>query len=132
MKKILLVLIFTIELFGAMFQAPLATLENNASRATIQIAVDDMQIQVGVSGFLVREISQGHNAIIKKLVVSDVDKKKGIVTVDLSEYTDLQNDALPQIKQIAKVGDMAFLAFGYSRALLIAPSENIYFKIKKI
>jgi hypothetical protein len=127
MKKILVLFIVSIQLFGGIFEIPLITVDNNNSSATIKI----QKIDVGISGFLIKKITPKHTVIIKNIVVSDFDTKTNIATLCLSDYVNLQNDALPQIKQIANVGDTALLAFGYSRGLLIAPSENIYYKIKK-
>jgi len=39
------------------------------------------------------------------------------------------NDSLPTGKYTAEVGDTVELAFAYNRALLIAPSEEIYHRI---
>ena len=43
----------------------------------------------------------------------------------------LQTDALPNGTWNVEKGDTAILAFGYKRAFLISPNENIYYRITK-
>ena len=49
----------------------------------------------------------------------------------MSEFNALSNSALPNGKWSVKVGDTAVLAFGYTRGLLIAPNEDIYYRVTK-
>ena len=59
------------------------------------------------------------------------DKKTEIATLKLGEFDQLVQNSLPTGKWKAEVGDIAILAFGYTRALLIAPNEEIYYRITK-
>ncbi|OHE12095.1 MAG: hypothetical protein A2525_04495 [Sulfurimonas sp. RIFOXYD12_FULL_36_11] len=49
----------------------------------------------------------------------------------MSEFNALSNSALPNGKWKVKIGDTAVLAFGYTRGILIAPNEDIYYRITK-
>ena len=125
MKYILLLLLAIFELNAAVVKSPIVTLESNENIATIKIN----KIDVGMSGFAVHEIAPGHTSILKKAVVRSYDKDSQIATLEMSDYIGLKNNALPSGKWKLKVGDMAVFAFGYSRALLIAPNEEIYKKL---
>ncbi|WP_457749292.1 plasminogen-binding N-terminal domain-containing protein [Sulfurimonas sp.] len=127
MKYILLLTILAFELFGALIKSPVVSVDNE--NETVKIKIDN--IDVGVSGFIVHHISPEHSAILKNAVVQSFDAKTKTATVKMSEFTALQNNALPHGKWQVSVGDTVELAFGYSRSLLIAPNEKIYYKIAK-
>jgi len=127
MKYILLLLLAIFELNAAVVKSPIVTLDSNENIATIKID----KIDVGMSGFAVHEIAPGHTSILKNAVVRSYDKDSQIATLEMSNYTGLKNNALPSGKWRLKVGDMAVFAFGYSRALLIAPNEEIYHQLSK-
>jgi len=127
MKYILLVLLAIFELNAGVMKSPILTLDNDEQIATINIE----KIDVGMSGFIVHEIATEHTSILKNVVVSAYDENTNIATLEMSEYTGLRNNALPTGNWSVETGDMAVFAFGYSRALLIAPSEEIYHQITK-
>ncbi|MEA3228408.1 MAG: plasminogen-binding N-terminal domain-containing protein [Campylobacterota bacterium] len=127
MKKIFIFLILTIQLMAGVIKAPIITLDNNSLTAKIEISKAD----IGMSGFIVQKISDNHTTILNTITVSSFDKENKIASLKMGEYRKLQNSALPSGKWSAKVGDIAVLGFSYDRALLIAPSENIYYRISK-
>lgn len=127
MKQILLLTILAFELFGAVIKSPVVTVDNQNETVTINID----KIDIGVSGFVVHHITPEHSAILKNAVVQSFDAKTQTAVVKMSEFTALQNNALPHGKWQVAVGDTVELAFGYSRSLLIAPNEEIYYKITK-
>jgi len=128
MKYIFLTLFFVINLFAGIVEVPLVSVDNNKELATIKIA----NINVGMSGFITHQISQSHESILKAIKVVSYDKETKIATLKMSRYKALSiNSALPKGLWKVKVGDIAILAFGYSRGLLIAPNEDIYYKITK-
>ncbi|MBW6487715.1 plasminogen-binding N-terminal domain-containing protein [Sulfurimonas sp.] len=127
MKKIFLFLFISLKLFGAVVEAPIKGINDDATEVTVEVE----KIDVGVSGFIVHEISQGHTTILKNAVVKSFDEKSKIAKVAISEYDALNSGALPDGKWEVKVGDMAVLAFGYTRGLLIAPNEDIYYRVTK-
>jgi len=127
MKKIFIFLILAIQLIAGVIKAPLVTLDEESEIATISVE----KIDVGMSGFIVQKISQNHTTILKSVVVRSFDKESKMATLKLDEYTEGTNSALPIGDWSVQVGDVAVLGFGYKRALLIAPSESIYYRISK-
>ena len=127
MKYILLLTLFVLELSAAMIRTPLLSVDNENAIAKIKVE----KIDVGVSGFLVHEIAENHSSILKNVHVTAFDKEKHIATLALSDFNALRNNSLPTASWKPMMGDTVELAFGYSRALLIAPSEEIYHQITK-
>lgn len=127
MKNILIFLILAVNIIAGTIKAPLVTLDDDGLTATINIK----KVEIGMSGFIVHHISKNHTTILKHSVVSSFDAETHIATLKLSDYTELKNSALPLGKWSVKVGDIAVLAGGYSRAILIAPTEEIYYRISK-
>ena len=127
MKYILLLLLVLFELNAGVVKSPIVTLDENEQIATIKID----KIDIGMSGFIVHEIAPEHTSILKNVLVTNYDKNTQIATLKTSDYTGLRNNALPTGKWSVKVGDTAVFAFGYSRGLLIAPSEEIYHQVSK-
>jgi hypothetical protein len=127
MKQLLLLTLFVFELLSATIKTPI--ISTNEELETLSIKVE--KIDVGMSGFVVHTIAPGHTSIIKNVVVTRFDSKSKIATLKMQEFNALKNNSLPTGKWQPKVGDTIELAFGYSRALLIAPSEEIYYRIAK-
>ena len=127
MKKIFLFLFIAFELLASVIKSPLLTYDEDKKIATIKVNHAD----VGMSGFIVHTIAPQHTSILKNIEVSDFDKSTQIATLKVSEFDGLKNNALPSGKWKVQVGDNAVLAFGYTRSLLIAPTEKIYYRIAK-
>ena len=127
MKHIFLILLMAFNLFAAVIKTPLLSVDAVNETATIKLE----GVDVGVSGFLVHTIAENHSSILRNVHVISYDKVTQISTLRMSEFTALRNNALPTGKWQPQVGDSVELAFGYSRALLIAPSEEIYHQITK-
>jgi len=127
MKYIFLVTILAFELFAAVIKVPVLSVDSQNN--TVKIKID--KIDIGVSGFVVHHMTPQHSAIVKNAVVESFDAKDEIAIVKISDFTALQNNALPHGKWKVQPGDIVELAFGYSRSLLIAPNESIYYKIAK-
>ena len=127
MKYIVLLLLFTLHLFAAMIKAPILSVDEKNMTATIELD----HIDLGVSGFIVHSLAPNHTSILKNAHVIAYDKASHIATLKMSEFTALRNNSLPSGKWKVSVGDEAQLAFGYTRALLIAPSEEIYHRTTK-
>ena len=127
MKRIILFLIIGVNLIAGVIKSPLLTYDEENSIATIKVN----KVDVGMSGFVVHNIAPNHNSILKSVVVSSFDKESQIATLRLGDYVGLRNNALPTGKWKVRVGDTVVLAFGYTSALLIAPSEEIYYRISK-
>ena len=127
MKYTILLIFMVTQIFASVIKAPILTIDNDKETATIELE----HIDVGVSGFVVHHITPEHSSILKNATVVDFDKTKKIATIKMSEFNALRNNALPYGKWKPQVGDTVELAFGYSRALLIAPNEEIYHQISK-
>ena len=127
MKQIFLLFVIALELFGAAVKSPIVGINEDATEVTIKVE----NIDVGVSGFIIHEIDKEHTIILKNAVVTSYDKNTQTAKVAMSEFNALSNNALPNGKWEVKVGDTAVSAFGYTRGLLIAPSEEIYYRITK-
>ncbi len=88
-------------------------------------------IEVGMSGFIVRTLAPERSTIIEGATVVDYDKNTEEATLKLYPYTVFVNNNLPRGKWHTKKGDLAVLAFAYNRGLLIAPSEKIYYTLTR-
>lgn len=127
MKQIAVLLIIALELFGVVVKSPVVAINEDATEVTIEIE----KIDVGVSGFIVHGIDKEHTTILKNAVVKSFDEKNKIAKIAISEFNALSSSALPSGRWDVQVGDTAVLAFGYTRALLIAPNEDIYYRVTK-
>ena len=127
MKYIFLLILTVVHLFGAIVNTQIVTVDNKDAEATVKVD----HIDVGVSGFVVHNITPQHSVILKNAVVTDFNKTTKIATIKMSDFDGLRNNSLPHVTYKPQVGDSVKLAFGYSRALLIAPSEEIYHEITK-
>jgi len=127
MKTILLVIFFTLNLSASLIRTELVSVDYGKNTATVVLQKGD----VGVSGFLVHAIAPNHSSILKNVTVIAYDKETKIATLKMSDFNALVNNALPTGNWKAVPGDKVELAFGYTRSLLIAPSEEIYHQITK-
>ena len=127
MQKILLIFLFSLSLFAGELHLSVESVNNDHSEATVKVK----QIAVGVHGFIVRHFTKEHSVIVADAYVSNFDAATQTATLHLSEYTGLKQNSLPEGLWKAEVGDEAILAFGYSRALLLAPDEASYHIITK-
>jgi len=127
MKYIFVLILLTLELVAAIVKAPIISVNNE--NETVKIKID--HIDVGVSGFIVHYITPQHSVILKNALVKSFDDVNKTAIIQMSDFYMLDSNAVPKGKWKVKVGDTAELAFGYSRSLLIAPNEEIYYKITK-
>ncbi len=127
MKYIVLVLFFTLGLMAGVVKSPLISVDEEKSIATIEID----KIDVGMSGFIVHSLSKEHTVILKNITVTHYDAKSKIATLKMSQYNALKNSALPNGNWKVEVGDIAILAIGYTRGLLVAPNYEIYNRITR-
>lgn len=121
--KLLFALCLPIILFANTLSAPLVTVNDNSATAKTP------KIQVGVSGFIVRHFNKEHSSIIANAIVMAYDESSSIATLQLKDYDGLRQNSLPNGRWTPQVGDELILAYGYTRALLIAPNESIYHNI---
>ncbi len=124
--RLLFFFLLPIILFASAIETPLVKRIGD-DKAVISVPM----IDVGVSGFIVHRFNSEHSAIIASAVVTDFDVQSGEATLTLSPYDGLRQNSLPSGKWQPEAGDLAVLAYGYERAMLIAPSEEIYHQITK-
>jgi len=127
MKHIFLLFFLVLGLSAGTIKTTLLSIDEKNEIATVKLETVDL----GMSGFLVHTIASNHTTILKNVHVIAYDKDTKIATLLMKEFNGLRNNALPTGKWKAVVGDKVELAFGYSRSMLIAPSEEIYHRITK-
>ena len=127
MRYMFLLFVLVFELFGGVVKSPIVSVNEDESLATIKIA----KIDVGMSGFVVHQIAENHSSILKNAVVKSYNKETQVATLALSDYDALRQNALPNGEWHVEVGDVAVLAFGYTRGVLISPSDDIYYRITR-
>ena len=126
-KYIILLFIFTLSLVAGVIKTPIISIDKSSNTATVKLD----NVEVGVSGFISHNLSEDSSTILKDIVVIGYDKANKIATLKMNDFEDLDKNSLPNGNWEVEIGDTAILAFGYSRALLIAPSEEIYHRITK-
>ncbi len=124
--RLLFFFLFPVILFASAIESPLIKRMGD-DKAIISVPM----IDVGVSGFIVHRFNSEHSAIVASAVVSDFNPETAEATLTLSPYDGLRQNSLPSGNWRPEVGDFAILAFDYERAMLIAPSEEIYHQITK-
>ena len=112
---------------AGILKSTIVKLDEDKTFAAIKIN----KIDVGMSGFVVHHIADDHSVILKNAVVTEFDENSSMATLELSDFDALRNNSLPSGKWEVSEGDEAIFAFGYDRALLIAPNEEIYHRISK-
>lgn len=127
MKHISLFLIFTLSIFAGVIKTPILSVDTVNNLVTIKVN----KIDIGVSGFLVHRLSQRTSSILKSLEVLEYNEATQIATLKMLKFDSLTQNSLPTGNWNVEVGDIAILAYGYNRALLIAPNEEIYYRITK-
>jgi hypothetical protein len=110
---------------GSVLKSTITSVDKEKSIAKINIK----KIDVGMSGFVVHHLDNDHSSIVANATVKSF--SNGVATLKLSEFSDLENSALPNGKWSVQKGDTAVLAFGYSKALFISPNAEIYNRITK-
>jgi len=125
MKKLIILVMLVSALFANVVKSPIVSVDEKNSMATIQIDKAD----IGMSGFVVHKLDETHGAIVKNAVVESYDKNTKMASLKLYDFDMLKTDALPNGKWHVKKGDTVVLAFGYKRAFLVAPNEEIYYRV---
>ncbi len=123
MRLLLLLLVPLAMTWASLIKAPLFDVD--AHQGLIKIGT----LQEGISGFVVRRFNDEHSAIIAKAVVVDVDTQKREATIAFAAYDGLKQNALPKGDWHPREGDEVQLAFAYDRALLIAPTRDMYHQV---
>ena len=125
MRYIFFLIVIKMALLGAFIESKIDTLDGD--KATVSLS----QANVGMSGFVVHTLDSDRTTIVASATVIAFDKNAKRATVALSQYTLFRNNNLPDMKLKPEVGDKVVLAYGYNRGLLIAPNEEIYYRLSK-
>ncbi len=88
-------------------------------------------IDVGVSGVVLRRFDAGHSTILSRCVVTSFDEETREATLSLLTFDELIQPSLPQGRWGVQEGDNVVLAYGYERALLLAPGDDAYYALTK-
>lgn len=91
--------------------------------------IETAEIEPGVSGFVVHHFTPEHSTIVAGAVVASYENGEAVVS--LTPYTGLRHNALPKGEWTPAPGDEVILAFAYHRALLLAPTLELYRTITK-
>ena len=127
MKNIFLLLMLVTGLFASSVSVTIDSVNKDASQVSVRLP----NVDLGLSGVVVHDIDDKHSIILKKAEVVSYDKSTQKATLKLSDYEELENDALPMSSWKVTTKDRVVLAIAYKRALLIAPTEEIYHRITK-
>ena len=127
MIRYILAFIFATGLFANVIKSPILSVEQSSDTATIRID----NINIGMSGFISHQLSEDNSVILKEIEVIAYNKQTKIATLKLNPFNALRHNSLPSGKWKVEAGDTAILAFAYSRALLIAPNEEVYYRVTK-
>ncbi len=127
MPKFLLLFLLPFALLAGELHLRVESVNEDATEATVKVH----QIAKGVHGFVVRHFTKENSIIIANLYVADYNASTQTATLALTEYTGLKQNSLPNGNWKVERGDEVILAFAYSRALLIAPSDETYHIITK-
>jgi len=125
MRIWLITLIACSVLNASSITTPLLDVEE--SRATIVAE----NLREGMSGFIVRKFDATHSTIIANARVEKTNPANNRAILELSDYSGLRQNALPNGNWKPKPSDIAILAYDYERALLIAPNDDTYDAIAK-
>lgn len=124
-KNIFLLLVLTASVFANVLKSPIVTVDENDNIATIKTS----KIDVGMSGFIVHKLSPSHSTVLKEVSVIGYDEQTQTATLKMKDFNLLVSNSLPSGNWHVKAGDTAILAFAYSRAFLVSPSEEIYYQV---
>ena len=84
---------------------------------------DEPSVVIGASAIVVKQIKNASSIISRASVVG---RERGLIKLELKEFTMLEQKALPTLDVKVEVGDVVLVNFLYDRALLIAPDEASY------
>jgi len=127
MKYIFVLLFLWTGLVGSTIKSKVVSIDEENQTLIINIK----KVNVGMSGFVVHQFAQHHSSILNNVVVISFDESSSTAVLKMSKYDDLVHSALPKGRWKAHVGDDIVLAYGYSRAMLVAPNEEVYYRITK-
>ena len=127
MQKLLLLLIFSV-LHGSNLSNTITNIHTENDKKLLTFT-SPIELQKGVSGYVVHHIDKDHQVLTAEIVVESYNSKNRSATAQLLLSDILHQDALPHTTYKPQIGDEVLLALDYSRALLLAPNESIYYHL---
>ena len=124
--SIFMILGVNLALFGAdssAFSRNIISLKVSAQDDFTQIKVPAMDLKVGESGIISREIN-GNEFILAQVQVAQI--TDGVAIVSVSEFTQMREKYLPKPRGKVREGDKITFRILYDKALLIAPNQSAY------
>lgn len=127
MRELILLLLMSFALEANIIKAKIQSVDYDNGVATINIA----DLKAGMSGFLVHVLDNGNSIILNTTTIKEYDPKNKISKISIEEFNMFNSASLPTSKWKIEAGDYAIFAFGYDKALLIAPTEEIYDRVSE-
>lgn len=127
MYKIVLFIFCSISLQANYIQANIIDVDYGKKVAKVKL---EDKVDIGVSGVIVHKIAKGVEVIVNNVEVVDFNATSKIAVLRLKPHIMFKASNLPDGRWRATKGDLAILAFGYNRALIISQSEDNYYRIK--
>jgi len=124
MKKFLLILLSTLSLMALELPQTIQTTVQSVSNNG-QIATLTDKVPQGMSGIVIHNYGNHLSAITHTLIT------QGSQQAQIGNYTALDHNNLPTIKNSVQKGDRVILGNFYNNLLLIAPNEQVYSQITK-
>ena len=81
-------------------------------------------LRIGSAGIVTHAFGNGEKSIIARAVVTE--KSGNLAKVRFEVYSNLAQSALPVPGVLPREGDRVILNYLYSRALIVAPNEEVY------
>ncbi|MDX9813812.1 MAG: plasminogen-binding N-terminal domain-containing protein [Sulfurimonas sp.] len=127
MKSLILLSVFVFSLYANIIKAPITSVDLKTKTATIEVS----DLKKGMFGYLVHKLENGNTIILNTATILSYDPKTKQSKVSIDEFDMFNSDSLPTSDWSIVEGDEAIFAFGYDKALLIAPTEDIYYRISE-
>lgn len=127
MNKVIFLIVFifmgflSADDFGSRFAYPVQKVEND------HVYINYTVLEKGESGYILRWFDPDHAAIVARVAVEGVENNE--TKLIFKPFNGVKNDAFPTAELTPKRGDEVLLRDHYDRALLIAPSQELYRKI---
>jgi hypothetical protein len=125
LKKLLIVLIFSIYSYGSFDQQTTTLSSVTKDGAVINIG----NLMIGQSGIVVHDYDEKDSIIVANAIV--VESTNNTSRVKFIKFDDLAQNALPTTKRSPQNGDTVVLNYLYQKSLLIAPNIESYKAIEK-
>jgi hypothetical protein len=125
LKKLLIVLIFSIYSYGSFDQETTQLKDINKDGAVINIG----NLKIGQSGIVVHDYDEKDSIIVANAIV--LSSTNNSSKIKFIKFDDLAQNALPTTKLAPVQNDTLVLNYLYSKSLLIAPNTQAYRSVEE-